>query len=384
MKRHVTAKVIAQGVPSAGSHRATRFLPVFDSRKRKVRGIVSRNGKYYAQMRVALPDGKSKAIRIPLESSRLDEAINDAERARTEKRSGQIHLPGHRPKFSSLVKEYLESGIFSKKKESTRQSETQALNRWISHLGNKRVDWITPTLLESYREQRLKNGVSTRTVNLDMTAFNNCMRFGKKHVAAIPKVERLPQPAPPRRTLLTRTQIELLLAKASVSKNAKLLHFYIRFLAASGAREQEALKVRKADVDASRKVVFIGWDGDTKNGLGREIQFNSSLGSALLELLESLPDDCTWLFPSPQRGKRDMHAKSLRESFDAIRREAGLEWVGFHDFRHYFASQCVMAGIDYMTIAKWLGHQDGGILIGKTYGHLCDDHQRRAAQKLHL
>jgi hypothetical protein len=31
-----------------------------------------------------------------------------------------------------------------------------------------------------------------------------------------------------------------------------------------------------------------------------------------------------------------------------------------------------MSGIDFMTIAAWLGHKDGGTLIGKVYGHLLD------------
>jgi site-specific recombinase XerD len=52
------------------------------------------------------------------------------------------------------------------------------------------------------------------------------------------------------------------------------------------------------------------------------------------------------------------------------RKAAGLSWLGFHDLRHYFCSMCVMAGIDFMTIASWLGHKDGGILVAKVYGHL--------------
>ena len=61
-----------------------------------------------------------------------------------------------------------------------------------------------------------------------------------------------------------------------------------------------------------------------------------------------------------------------------------MPWVGFHDLRHFFASQCVMAGIDFMTIASWLGHQDGGILVGKVYGHLADEHKRRMADNLSI
>jgi hypothetical protein len=33
-----------------------------------------------------------------------------------------------------------------------------------------------------------------------------------------------------------------------------------------------------------------------------------------------------------------------------------------------------MSNVDYMTIAKWVGHKDGGVLIGKVYGHLNSEH----------
>lgn len=64
------------------------------------------------------------------------------------------------------------------------------------------------------------------------------------------------------------------------------------------------------------------------------------------------------------------------------RNAAGLPWVGFHDLRHFFCSACVMAGIDFMTIAAWLGHKDGGILVGKVYGHLLDEHRAKMAGRL--
>jgi hypothetical protein len=35
-----------------------------------------------------------------------------------------------------------------------------------------------------------------------------------------------------------------------------------------------------------------------------------------------------------------------------------------------------MAGIDFMTIADWLSHKNGGILIGKVYGHLLDERRQ--------
>jgi integrase len=90
--------------------------------------------------------------------------------------------------------------------------------------------------------------------------------------------------------------------------------------------------------------------------------------------------DSHWIFPSPQRGDRDIHARTLRESLRLVREAAGLPNIGFHDFRHYFCSFCIMSGIDLMTIAEWLGHRDGGVLIGKVYGHLLDAHRKKAAR----
>ena len=44
----------------------------------------------------------------------------------------------------------------------------------------------------------------------------------------------------------------------------------------------------------------------------------------------------------------------------------------------------VMSGIDYMTIAAWVGHQDGGVLIGKVYGHLSNEHAQLQAARMNF
>jgi integrase len=140
--------------------------------------------------------------------------------------------------------------------------------------------------------------------------------------------------------------------------------------------------VKWTDVDLQNERVTIGSDGLSKNWESRTVEFNSQLGNLLRDMHKRRPPDCSWLFPSPQRGPRDEHAKSFRESLKRARKAAELEWIGFHDLRHYFCSVCVMAGIDFMTIAAWLGHKDGGVLIGKVYGHLLDEHRQKMAAKL--
>ena len=41
-----------------------------------------------------------------------------------------------------------------------------------------------------------------------------------------------------------------------------------------------------------------------------------------------------------------------------------------------------MSGIPLPTVARWMGHSDGGVLVGKVYGHLADSHEDEMAQKV--
>jgi integrase len=392
-----------------GHGKAARFEPVRDSRKRKVRGLVQRGGKYYAQMRITTPDGKSRAVRIPLEATRLDLAVAEAEKKRTEKRGGEIHLPGVRPSFSKLVEEYIKSNIgtrrtrgkgYLSKSDSTQRHESQSLQRWVEHLGGKRIDWIQEKDLVAFVNKRTRDGVKNRTINLDLIAFNNAMGYAKKLklITTPPRLEKQTEEEAECKRLLTREEIKRLSELAAIpstytidgverkyhAKNGDQLALFIRMLAASGCREQEALKIKKEDVDIEGERLTIQ-GVNAKSGKSRTINFNSSLSEVLKEILEALNEVPTeWLFPSPIRGDKDRPVATLRQSFNMVREIAGMPDVGFHHFRHYFASHCVMMGIDFMTIAKWLGHQDGGILVGKVYGHLNQEHQLKAAKKLSL
>jgi hypothetical protein len=42
----------------------------------------------------------------------------------------------------------------------------------------------------------------------------------------------------------------------------------------------------------------------------------------------------------------------------------------------------MLAVVDVPTVAKWLGHKDGGALAMRTYGHLRNEHSIAAASKV--
>lgn len=361
---------------------------MFDSRKRKIRGLWKRADRYYAQMRMEVEGGQTKPKRIALNATTLDQARAELEKARTENRAGKLALPGRRPSFAEFADEYLASVTHAQKRPSTRRAERMILGYWKTHLGGLALDKITPVMVKAYRENRLGQGVKARTVNIETVTFYAVLKFAVDRgvIASFPRVPQLKQKPAPIRQLLSPQDVERLLAhcKPSVTKNATLLAFYLRFLALSGGREKESLRIRWSDVDFENRQVTIGADGLAKTARHRSVNFSGELESLLREMNEGRPPDSSFLFPSAQRGSKDIPGRSLRESFRLVRRAAGLPWVGFHDFRHAFASICVMGGIDYMTIAHWLGHSDGGVLIGKTYGHLNDKHKARMADGLRI
>ncbi|MGI8435342.1 MAG: tyrosine-type recombinase/integrase [Chthoniobacterales bacterium] len=359
-------------------------------------GLWRRGSIYYAQLRIDLGNGHTAPRRLALDALTLDDAKIELGKKRADRDRGKLPVPQHRPKLEDFGAEYLESAKHTKKKPSTQRSEKQALKRWKKHIGGVRLDRITLPMIHSYREQRLQDGTSERTVNLDTMALRQVLAFAKQRGLIDnlvqffdPKrgggLEPLRQRPAPQRPLLKKEEFRLLLecADEKTTKNSLLFRLYVRFLALTGAREQEALKVRRSeDVDLDLGRVRIGAGGVAKNSKERWVDSSPELAALIQEIEQALPPDTSWLFPSPQRGAKDIHAKTLRESLKAARKKAALDWMGFHDLRHFFASQCVMAGIDFMTISQWLGHSDGGILVGKVYGHLADTHKRAAAQKL--
>jgi integrase len=163
---------------------------------------------------------------------------------------------------------------------------------------------------------------------------------------------------------------------------------YVRLMAYCGARRNEALGLQWDDVDFDngqlnlrRQITRHGIE-DLKNRESRVVDFNPKLRALLADMLKRRAPDSIWLFPSPQRGENDIPAKTFRESIAMARNAAGLPVFGCHDCRHHFISMCVMAGIDFMTIAAWVGHKDGGVLIGKVYGHLANEHRKAMADRL--
>jgi integrase len=150
----------------------------------------------------------------------------------------------------------------------------------------------------------------------------------------------------------------------------------IRFLAFTGCRKGEATQVKWADVDFEKGSITVR--GDPKQGTKNREERVVPMIPACRELLEQLRAQRRE--ESPEAPVMTVH--NCQKAINRAVKELGIARITHHDLRHLFATRCIESGVDIPTVARWLGHKDGGGLAMRVYGHLRIEHSREMAQKV--
>lgn len=391
---------------SSSSSRRHRYTKVLDNRKHPIRALWRRNGNFYARITVEDDRGQKQIKWVPLETAQTaSDAQEELRKVLVERDENRLRPTGLAPKFKECAETYILRQETTGKRADTLVTEKTHINRWVAAIGELRVDKIRPHHITAHlHDLRKEHHLAQRTCNLSLTCLRNILKTARLdgHLKVSPadglewfktekKAHRLYSPDEIDRlcqAALAPRYIEGRLAtegeQGSPLKNGAQFVDYLHFLQYSGGREQESLRVRWRDVDMDNGHVMIGAEGDSKNSDHRAVDLNGELRALLEDMSKHRAPDSEWLFPSPQRGKRDKHAKTFRESLLLAREAAGLPDFGFHDLRRFFASRSVMSGIDFLTVSRWLGHKDGGILLAKSYAHLANEHRKTQAARLNF
>lgn len=144
----------------------------------------------------------------------------------------------------------------------------------------------------------------------------------------------------------------------------------VRFLAHTGLRINEARQLRWSDVYEDYIIVP---STITKNGHPR-----------MIPMVPGLVDVLQQLRKIAGRRKRVIPQAEVQTSLRTACRLAGVPKLSHHDFRHLYATRCIQSGVDLPTVARWMGHRDGGALLSRTYFHLADEHSRRMAERVRI
>ena len=413
-------------IGASSSSRRYRYTKVLDNRKHAIRGLWRRNGSFIARITVEDDAGRKAVKWVPLEANTTAEAQEEFRTLLVERSEDRLRHIGLSPKFSDYAENtYKKRLATSGKKPDTLVTEHVHLKQLNESIGHLSLDKIKPHHVTSHLQKLKERGKANRTCNLALVVLRNVLKNARidGYIKSLP-VDGIPWRRSEKRArqLFTHQDIDLFCeAGLTASKNGTQFADYIRLMALCGSREQETIKLRWDDVDFDNKLMTIGADADTKNREARRVDFNAPLEAHLKAMDTRKAPDSKWVFPSPQRGEKDERAKTFRESLLLTRAASGwlcpdckklifaqempkpcprcqgtrleakeralpenLQRFGFHDCRHHFISYAVMSGIDYMTIARWVGHKDGGVLIGKVYGHLSNEHTQAQAARLNF
>jgi integrase len=139
----------------------------------------------------------------------------------------------------------------------------------------------------------------------------------------------------------------------------------------TGMRLGEILGLNWQDIDFSTGLILIR---NPKNGHSRHIPMDSAVVSLLKDYPRHPNSDLVFANANGQK------FKGVREGFTNACKRAGLTDLHFHDLRHTFASQWVMAGGDLYLLRDVLGHK--AITMTQRYAHLSPQFKRSAVNLL--
>ncbi len=168
----------------------------------------------------------------------------------------------------------------------------------------------------------------------------------------------------------------LTLIETSGAAQAKDCADLVRFLSFTGCRISEMKQAFWRDVAWQSNEMSIHC-AKRRRTSSAALTRTVPMIPALRQLLERLRQE-----QQPQPDDRICKLSECQGALTRACRLVGCARLTHHSLRHLFATRCVESGIDIPTVARWLGHSDGGMLALKIYGHLRREHSQNMAAKV--
>jgi len=249
-------------------------------------------------------------------------------------------------------------------------------------LGERPINKIQPHHCEEWDASR-SPGISAQTRNHELSTLKSVFNYAIDHglILNSPASTLKRSPIIQREKLIpTREQFHEIIrviresdGRVDSQVKAKNGADFVKILAYSGCRKREASSILWGDVDFEKNQFLVtGGVTGTKNQRQRTVPMISKMR----ELLERIKPE------NASPNDRIVPIDSAKKALETACRRLNYPRYTHHSFRHLFATQAIENGVDIPTVARCMGHVDGGALLMKTYGHLRDDHSREMAGKV--
>jgi len=295
-------------------------------------------------------------------------------------------------------------------KENLKRGDEEVirLQRKFKELHNKKLEDISAWVIDKWKARRLKSGISPVTINRDIAPLKTALSRAKKwgfisknplEDVSLCKVEKQllvrylthDEENRLRKELRRRdTRIRTDRIKGNSwrrNRNRPLLpeftdmvyidHIEPMILLSlnTGIRRGELLKLRWEDINLTELYITIRAQ-NAKSNRTRHIPLNDEAAEILKQWRATQPKQSEYVFPS----KDGKPYTTTKTAWTKLLKNSNISNFRWHDMRHTFASNLVMAGVDLNTVRELLGHAD--LTMTLRYAHLAPEHTAKAVALL--
>lgn len=252
----------------------------------------------------------------------------------------------------------------------------------VKHLGSLVLPDLTEAKIRGDIEQRLADGASGRTVNMEIGELSRAV--GKPWRYLWPGVRKLEERKDIGRAITSAEEIRLF--EAAMESRTPIIGTFLRLALQTGMRAGEITSLKWQQVCFEKRLLVVG-KAKTAAGTGRVIPLNDRLFSVLdmhrswfeARFKECRPEWHVFPYGSPAPSDPTRAATTLATAWENVRDRAGVA-CRFHDLRHTAISRMAEAGVSEMTIMAIAGHVSRAML--ERYSHISVTAKRRAVDAL--
>lgn len=299
---------------------------------------------------------------------------------------GQLssNIDARRIKFDALADRWLKTANTGKKKTTADRNTGLVKKLTQSHeFKGQQASSISRRDCEDWAANR-SQGIQPRTYNYELRTLKRIFEYAIEIGAFLKNPAhslKTLKDAPKEIIVPTRKQFDRLIStlEKMTQKDARSRYAIelVKLLAYSGMRLNEAVSITWEEIDFDRELFTVsGGEKGTKNGEIRNVPIFPRFRAFLEEIRAQRAEIGGESINSGQVSQ----TKTARTAIESACKTAKLPKFDHHCLRHYFVSNAIENGVDFKTIAQWIGHKDGGLLVAKTYGHLRDTHSFEMAK----
>ena len=316
--------------------------------------------------------------------------------ARQKARTLEAELSGAVPRqtgtvdIAAAVQAYIDWQDSNDRAPKTMLKYRDVLNRFATHCreaGVRPVHAITTQTVDEFGVRRRRDGMAAKTVYTELTIVRQWLNFAvSRRMLAVSPVSgtKLVKPKPTPRDYWRQDKLDAIVDTAKGPYKAAYL-----LMSETGMRVGEVIHLTWDDLTLdgpapvahirAKEVVAGAKPWRPKNGEERAVP----LSPRAVAMLRSLPRRRRWVLDrmngTAATANQPANDRHILAYLKTVLARLGLEGTN-HKFRHSFCTIAVLAGVDFFTLRRWVGHVDEEAL--KIYVHIADEQAQMTMRQL--